>query len=206
MGLSVGSFDAGELSGSKVLVVGRGGGKVIARHRTVVGDWLRSGGDLLAVGLDQEEVNALPDSKVVLKNAEHIAAFFNPPGRKSLLAGISPADVHNRDPREIPLVVAGAEVVGDGVLAISGNGRIVLCQIAPWDFAGGEQPNLRRTRRRLGFMLSRLLANMGAASPTPLIAHFRNPPSVLESKNRCLTGFYLDQPEEWDDPYRFFRW
>ena len=24
--------------------------------------------------------------------------------------------------------------------------------------------------------------------------------------NRWLHGFYLDEPEEWDDPYRFFRW
>ena len=23
---------------------------------------------------------------------------------------------------------------------------------------------------------------------------------------RWLNGFYLDQPEEWDDPYRFFGW
>ena len=23
---------------------------------------------------------------------------------------------------------------------------------------------------------------------------------------RWLDGLYLDQPEEWDDPYRFFRW
>jgi hypothetical protein len=23
---------------------------------------------------------------------------------------------------------------------------------------------------------------------------------------RWLEGLYLDVPEEWDDPYRFFRW
>jgi hypothetical protein len=23
---------------------------------------------------------------------------------------------------------------------------------------------------------------------------------------RWESGFYLDRPEEWDDPYRFFRW
>jgi hypothetical protein len=23
---------------------------------------------------------------------------------------------------------------------------------------------------------------------------------------RWLTGFSLDQPKDWDDPYRFFRW
>jgi hypothetical protein len=25
-------------------------------------------------------------------------------------------------------------------------------------------------------------------------------------QGRWLEGFYLDAPEEWDDPYRFFRW
>jgi hypothetical protein len=25
-------------------------------------------------------------------------------------------------------------------------------------------------------------------------------------QGRWLTGLYLDRPEEWDDPYRFFRW
>jgi hypothetical protein len=26
------------------------------------------------------------------------------------------------------------------------------------------------------------------------------------SEKRWLDGLYLDVPEEWDDPYRFFRW
>jgi hypothetical protein len=31
-------------------------------------------------------------------------------------------------------------------------------------------------------------------------------PSPAKSEKRWLTGLYLEQPEEWDDPYRFFRW
>jgi hypothetical protein len=27
-----------------------------------------------------------------------------------------------------------------------------------------------------------------------------------KGERRWLDGFYLDVPEEWDDPYRFFRW
>jgi len=30
------------------------------------------------------------------------------------------------------------------------------------------------------------------------------PPPITEG--RWTKGLYLDQPEEWDDPYRFFRW
>ncbi len=47
--------------------------------------------------------------KVTMKKAEHIAAFFEPAGHDSLLAGVGPADVHNRAPREMPLVSAGAD-------------------------------------------------------------------------------------------------
>ncbi len=31
-------------------------------------------------------------------------------------------------------------------------------------------------------------------------------PVLPPSEGRWTKGLYLDQPEEWDDPYRFFRW
>ena len=69
-----------------------------------------------------------------------------------------------------------------------------------------EQHNLRRTYRRTSFTLARLLANMGVAGPTPLLARFSSPVTAAKPEKRWLDAFYLDQPEEWDDPYRFFRW
>jgi hypothetical protein len=65
-----------------------------------------------------------------MRPAEHIASYFDPPGSHSLLAGVSPADVHNRDPRALPLVVDGATVYGDGVLATTNN--VVFCQLPPF--------------------------------------------------------------------------
>ena len=47
---------------------------------------------------------------------------------------------------------------------------------------------------------------MGAAGSTPLLARFRSPVEASKSEKRWLDGLYLDVPEEWDDPYRFFRW
>jgi len=29
---------------------------------------------------------------------------------------------------------------------------------------------------------------------------------MSKDEKRWLEGLYLDVPEEWDDPYRFFRW
>ncbi|MCJ7822313.1 MAG: hypothetical protein MUQ26_04410, partial [Armatimonadetes bacterium] len=60
--------------------------------------------------------------------------------------------------------------------------------------------------RRTSVLLARLLGNMGVAGSTPLLDRFRQPVSPAGGEKRWLEGFYLDEPEEWDDPYRFFRW
>jgi len=113
--------------------------------------------------------------------------------------------VHNRDPRELPLVSGGATAVGDGVLAKTEGANVVLCQFAPWHLHySGEKMNIKRTFRKLSYCTTRLLANMGAGGRTPLLAHVSRP--VDEGEQRWLDGLYLDVPEEWDDPYRFFRW
>jgi hypothetical protein len=154
--------------------------------------------------LEPDDVAALLPLKVTMRKAEHIASFFEPLGLNSLLAGIGPADVHNRDPRELSLVASGAEIFGDGVLAKAGNA--VFVQMAPWQFEGGQQSNLKRTFRHASVLLNRLLANMGVAGSTPLLERFDRPVDVTKAEKRWLDGLYLDQPEEWDDPYRFFRW
>jgi len=205
-GFSVGSYEGGSLSSDQVLVVGPGGGQKLASSAPAIADWLKAGGHLLAIGLDEQEANAMLPFKVRMRKAEHIAAFFEPPGAHSLLAGIGPADVHNRDPRELPLVSSGATPVGDGVLAKADGANVVFCQLAPWQFDSGKQYNLKRTFRRTSFLATRLLANMGAAGSTPVLARFRAPVDAAKPEKRWLEGLYLDQPEEWDDPYRFFRW
>ncbi len=64
--------------------------------------------------------------------------------------------------------------------------------------------NLKRTFRRIAFLATRLAANMGIPSSTPILTRFGVPPTAKEK--RWLNGLYLDTPEEWDDPYRFFGW
>jgi hypothetical protein len=51
-----------------------------------------------------------------------------------------------------------------------------------------------------------VLSNMGVAGTTPVVARFNTPIDGTKPESRWLQGLYLDQPEEWDDPYRFFRW
>ncbi len=204
-GLTPGTYSGGNLPVDQVLVVGPGGGQELASNAAAVAEFVKAGGDVLAVGLDQQEANAFLPLKVTTKAAEHIAAYFEPFGADSLLAGVSPAEVHNRDPRELPLVSGGATAFGDGVLAKAGDSNVVFCQLAPWQLDySGEKMNIKRTFRKASYLLTRLLGNMGAAGQTPLLERLSSP--VAQGEQRWLNGFYLDVPEEWDDPYRFFRW
>ena len=140
-----------------------------------------------------------------MKNGEHIAAYFEPFDRGSPFAGVGPADVHNRDPRVVSLVKSGATVIGDGVLARSADLNVVFCQLVPWQFHDTGKMNIKRTFRRASFLVSRLLANLGVEARAPILQRVHAPVAGPTEK-RWLEGLYLDQPEEMDDPYRFFRW
>jgi len=200
-GISLDEYNGSELRVDQILVAGPGGAAQLAPHRDAIASWLSEGGHVLAIGLNEAEANAFLPFSVKMKQAEYICAYFEPAGMESLLAGISPADVHNRDPREIELVSEGAAVVGDGVLAVAEDANVVFCQLAPWQFDYEKQYNLKRTFRRTSFLLTRLLGNMGASGiSNPLLSRFSTP------RGRWLTGLYLDKPVEMDDPYRFFCW
>jgi hypothetical protein len=205
-GLSLTSYAKAELAADRVLIIGPGGSKELAGEEAALGKWLKEGGHVLALGLDGTEARALRLFQGEMKKSEHIAAYFEPPGVKSLLAGIGPADVHNRDPRELPLVRGGAMVLGDGVVARAEYANVVLCQLVPWHFDPKKQMNLKRTFRRASVLVTRLAANLGAAGTTPLLSRFHKPVNASGGEARWLDGLYLDTPEEWDDPYRFFRW
>jgi beta-galactosidase len=205
-GFSPGVYSKEKLSGDCVLIVGPGGSGQLADDAEVIAAWLKSGGNLLALGLDESEAKAFLPFKASMKKHEHIAAYFEPPGMNSLMVGIGPADVHNRDPRDLSLISGGAQVIGDGILAKAENANIVFCQLVPWQFDPQKQMNLKRTFRGAACLVTRLAANMGVSPSTPLLGRFHDPVAASKYERRWLEGFYLDVPEEWDDPYRFFRW
>ncbi len=128
------------------------------------------------------------------------------PSAVGSLKRASGSPARQRDPRELPLVRAGATILGNGILAKADNLNVVFCQMVPWQFDSKKPMNQKRTFRRASYLVTRLVANMGAAGSTPLLARFRNPVEASKKEERWLEGFYLDAPEEWDDPYRFFRW
>jgi hypothetical protein len=205
-GLSLGSYEKGELRIDRVLIVGPGGAQRLAGDAGDIAKWLKQGGNLLAIGVEGTDAQAFLPSKIEIKKGEHISAYFEAPAFDSPLVGIGPADVHNRDPRNVPLICGGASVIGDGILAKAENANLVFCQFVPWHFGHKKQMNLKRTFRRASRVVTRLAANMGVAGSTPVLARFRSPVEPSRREQRWLDGLYLDMPEEWDDPYRYFRW
>lgn len=204
-GFSLGSYRGGTLPRGSVLVVGTGGGEAVSANAEAIAAFLREDGQLMALALTERDAEALRAFGLVFKPAEHINAWFDPPGVASPFAGIGPADVHSRDPRVVPLVVSGAAVLGDGVLAAAKQTNVTVCQLAPWQFDYAANYGLKRTFRRSAFLVTRLLGNVGVGAATPLADRFARPVGRGEP-GRWLVGFYSDEPEEWDDPYRFFRW
>jgi len=128
-----------------VLIVGTGGGAQLAQDKERVRAFLQNGGYLLALGLDEQEAHSFLPISVKMKRAEHLNCYFEAPPASSPFAGLSPADVHNRAPRELPLITEGANVIGNGVLAEAAQGRIVFFQLPPYTVtrSKGELPSLR---------------------------------------------------------------
>jgi len=201
-GARVTKYSGEKLQDDQVLVVGPGGAKELLPQAQAVASWSGAGGHLLALGLSEQEAQAFLPFKVRTEQKEHISCCFEPLSVGTLVSGIGSGDVLIRDPREMPLVVGGADVIGDGVLAQSTN--VAFCQLLPWQFDYKQLYNLKTTFRHLSFALDRILGNMGVEFETPLLAHFANPPGPKDK--RWLAGLYLDEPVEKDDPYRYFCW
>ena len=127
----------------------------------------KAGGRVLALGLDQAEANSFLPTKVTMQLAEHIAAWFPPFSADSLLAGVAPADIHNRDPRALPLVTGGATVLWRRRAGCDGQ-----CRLLPTSAVRSEQSDGNVARE----------SRPGSIQPAPhLWAHFlRGEPVVGE--------------------------
>ena len=89
----------------RVLILGPGCAEELAGGLVSIGQWLKEGGRLLALGLDSMEMQAVLPGRVEMKKGEHrLAVYFESPSLSSAFAGVCPADLHNRDPRQFPLI------------------------------------------------------------------------------------------------------
>ena len=210
LGIPAGNYSAGKIPADQILVYGPDAAAALSNSKNELTEWLAAGGRFIGFGLDQQSLELVFSAGIKTRTSEHLGCLFDAQNLGSFAVGISPADVHLRVPMELPLVVSGAKTLGDGILAQAEYSSAVACQLAPWKVVrpgpNGDQDSLRRTRRRVAVLASRLLANARAARSTPILDRFATPVVPSQNDRRWLTGLYIDQPEEWDDPYRFFRW
>jgi hypothetical protein len=206
LGIRLPEEEGGPLTSQHTLIVGPGGAQLAAKQAGDIGAWLKSGGRLMAIGLDESEANELLPGAVRMEKAEYLSSFIGLYELGSFFAGIGPADLHIREPRILDMIAesGNADTLANGVIARMGDANTVFCQLIPWQFKQ-QQTNTKRSYRRVSFMVSRLLCNMGVSGSPALLRRFAEPPASPWEK-RWRDGLYLDAPEEWDDPYRFFRW
>ena len=105
------------LQSDQVLIVEPGSSRELAPQAQAVASWSKAGGQVLALGLSEQELQAFLPFKVHTEQKEHISCYFEPLSVGTFMSGIGPADVLIRGPREVPLVLGGADVIGDGALA-----------------------------------------------------------------------------------------
>src|SRR5262249_9185607 len=92
-------FDGTPLTEDQVLVLGPGAVRQLGSSLSRATDWIKGGGRVLALGLEQSEADQLLPFKLTMRSAEHIAAWFPSCNADSPLAGITPEEVYKRDAR-----------------------------------------------------------------------------------------------------------
>ncbi len=204
-GVAVTAHGSGPLGDGQVLVLGPGAAERLGQGAEAIARWVGAGGRVLALGLGQAEARSVLGMPVEMQVAEHVSCRYAAAEPDSPAAGVGCGEFMIRDPRDVPLVTGGAEAVGNGVLAVAGGGKVVLCQLAPWQFDYKELYNTKGAFRHLSFAVSRLLGNMGVGFETPVLGNLACPAGPEET--RWLDGLYLEEPVLHDDDcYRFFRW
>jgi beta-galactosidase len=200
-------FRGQELSHDQILIVGPKGITALSEYEDKIIPWLKTRGKMVTIGLDK--ANDIYLNEISLQNSTYINSYFEPYNYESAFAGIGPSDVTIRSPRQIPVIQNSNQSGNNRVLGMTSDGSIILTQLVPWHFPYDEIFHWKITNRRLSFMLTRVLGNMGVRSTTPLLKRFSQPVKTHIEPNtekRYLQGLYLDHPKKMDDPYRFFRW
>jgi len=174
-GADVEPYHGQPLASDRVLVLGPGATEQVAAYAGRIASWVKGGGQVLALGLSQQEARALLPSAVTLEEKEHISCVFDPAPAGTALAGVGCGDLMIRDPRVLPLVVAGPRIMGDGVLARAEDADVTFLQLVPWHFDYEELYNTKMAFKGTSFATARLLANMGVAFRTPLLDRFASP-------------------------------
>ncbi len=192
-----------EKSGTDAVLVAGPGSSELAKAKA----FLDKGGRVLGLGLGADEVRILTGGSrtaEVKKGWPRMITDFSSP----MLSGISNAELHWRTELEFAFLQNEGGSANEALDVLS-DGRLILCQTAPWMFDAGAKPYLRTTQRRSCFLTAQLLNNLGAESSCPLLNLMSRP---IGNAKMDLTGMWKGKVDrdstgrdegwfknEWDD-------
>jgi beta-galactosidase len=185
-----------------LLVLGPGAPQAI---RAGLKDALSRGLNVLALANSAGDLKAAPvpcqwQSKTIVSSA------LKPQARTGPFLGVSDAETHFVDFVDVPLLSKPVPADQEGLLASArlGSGTIAFCQVAPWMFDPAKVPHDRTSYRRSAFLLSRILANLGAPMQCPLLANWDQPavqlPSLTEGWKGEADPQDVGQKQGWQGP------
>lgn len=177
---------------AQVLVIGPGAEKYPDLTRMVEG-----GTRVLCFGLKAQELNALFPGKINakdLKNQPSRLANLNYPE----FAGISNMDTYFQTRLDYAVTKNNAEL--DRIMI--GKGSVVICSVTADRLDYRRLFHLRTSFRRRSNLMSRLLNNAGVPSESVLLKRFAESPKAKP----WLNSFYVQEPVDEDNPYRYYHW
>lgn len=168
-----------EVRPGDLLIVGPGAQEALRAASQRIAEAVREGAIVFGLGLGAQEMQGWLPFPVQVEEREVV---FTPLPRSDfwLLRGLGPSEFHWRGRIALPALLEapqGSFRLPTGVLGAVpfGKGWFVLCQVTPDLFDETQRPYLRLSRQRCAQMLSRLLANCGAAFHDPLLEHWTAP-------------------------------
>ncbi len=158
---------AASAAGDGVVVVGPGVGASLGPHKAAISAAVERGATVVVLPQKADGLTGWLPFEVQTKTDRRTVSPV-PAGR--WFVGLGPGDLHWRGRREVLLV--GTDGLAPNVVNAvpHGRGAYVFCQVVPTDFDYRDEYRvyLKRTANRTAVMLSRLLANAGAAFETPV--------------------------------------
>ncbi len=182
--------EVGETRSADVILVGPG-----ASEYPYLKPLVETGKTLLAFGLSPEEIGRiLPGVKAELrKNAPSMLADLN----SSEFNGINNMDTYFQS-RLTYSTVNGQEIARLKI----GKGVAILVGVTPDMLSYRDMFRHRSSWRRRMFLVSQLIRNAGIGSSSVLLERFRSAPAGKP----WLNSYYLQNPVNEDDPYRYYHW
>ena len=177
---------------AEVLVIGPG-----AKKYPDLTPMVERGTKVLCFGLGADELNSLFPGKIKardLKNQPSRLADLDHPE----FAGISNMDTYFQTRLDYAVTGNGAEL---DRIAI-GKGSVVICSVTAEMLDYRTLFHLRTSFRRRSNLMSRLLNNAGIPSQSVLLKRFTESPSPKP----WLDSFYVQEPVDEDNPYRYYHW